>query len=72
MAQCGIIYEVPFRFYFNNTATGDFVNEGKGNQDYNVKWHKNDGIVFKLFLDDGTIPVEIYSGEDNFFNLSSK
>lgn len=68
--QGGVITSVPYRYFFNNADTGEFVDDSVDNI---VRWDKNGGGFFELFLE---YPIGgkwywVYSGTDNCFNLSS-
>lgn len=68
--QGGVITSVPYRYWLNNADTGEFVD---GSVDNIVRWDKNGGGFFKLYLEYpiGGKMYQVYSGTDNYFNLSS-
>lgn len=71
VVQGGVITSVPFRYYFNNSDTGEFAEDSTQNN--TVTWDKNYGTLFSLYLQypKGGTWYCVYSGTNNSFNLSS-
>lgn len=72
VVQGGIITSVPFRYYFNNSNTGEFAEDSTQNN--TVTWDKNYGEIFKLYLEypnQSRQWYKVYDGTETSFNLSS-